>query len=222
MSTLLQQVAKPQNYPTVKQHMGPCRSCLVSCVSRTGYCWKCWIASNRPPILEERFIIDGEICRKIPLTRGKYSLVEESLYDEAMQWNWAAWKCPVTGNFYAIRKLPRKEYGNRSIALHVYIAKPEQGFHVDHRNHDTLDNRRSNLRIATPSQNNMNRLKQSNNTSGYPGISWYKAGNKWEAYIRINGKKRRLGYFPKDQYELAVAARKEAETKIFGEWACKH
>lgn len=65
---------------------------------------------------------------------------------------------------------------------------------VDHENHDTLDNRKSNLRPATQGENLCNRGKQSNNTSGYKGVSWCSSKGKYRANITIAGKTTFLGY----------------------------
>lgn len=79
------------------------------------------------------------------------------------------------------------------------------------------DNRKSNLRITTHSQNSMNKGLQSNNTSGVTGVSWYHKTNKWRAHIMINKKFISLGLF--EDFDDAVKARKEAEEKYFGEYA---
>lgn len=89
--------------------------------------------------------------------------------------------------------------------------------YIDHVNHKTFDNRKSNLRIVTVAQNNMNASKRTNNTSGTTGISWHKGVGKWRARINVNGKEVHLGYF--DKFEDAVKARKEAEDKYFGEYS---
>jgi hypothetical protein len=92
---------------------------------------------------------------------------------------------------------------------------------VDHRDADTLNNRKFNLRIVTKSQNNMNRNKQQNNKSGYKGILWYyhHGYNKWKASIRKDHKIYNLGYY--DDINDAIKARKDAEIKFFGEYARK-
>ena len=79
------------------------------------------------------------------------------------------------------------------------------------------DNRKSNLRLATFNQNKMNSQIQSNNTSGYTGVYWNKKSSKWQALIKINKKSIYLGLF--DDKMEAVKARKEAETKYFGEFS---
>lgn len=79
------------------------------------------------------------------------------------------------------------------------------------------DNRKTNLRIATTSQNMRNKDLQSNNTSGITGVYFSKQRNKWVAQIKIENKMINLGGFEKK--EDAAKARKEAEEKYFGEWS---
>ena len=79
------------------------------------------------------------------------------------------------------------------------------------------DNRKSNLRIATSSQNNMNKRLQSNNTSGVTGVDWQKKHSTWRARITINHHTINLGDFI--NFDDAVKVRKEAEEKYFGEYS---
>ena len=107
---------------------------------------------------------------------------------------------------------------SRTMYLHRMLLNAEPGVTVDHINGNTLDNRRSNLRIASRSQQNMNRGVPSNNTSGFKGVSWYKRYQRWAAFIHLPDRKQRhLGYF--DTAEEA-ARRYDAEAMIiFGEFA---
>jgi hypothetical protein len=74
--------------------------------------------------------------------------------------------------------------------------KPPENLLVDHRNNDGLDNRRENLRLATPSQNSCNSRRDKSNTySRFRGVSFSKRKQKWFAAIRANGRKLWLGYF---------------------------
>lgn len=82
-----------------------------------------------------------------------------------------------------------------------------------------IDNRKSNLRITTNQQNTMNRSLNRNNSSGVTGVTWDKKNNNWRAYIRFNWKLIHLGSFINK--EDAIAARKAAEEKYFGEYAYK-
>ena len=106
--------------------------------------------------------------------------------------------------------------GSDNLAIHRLIINCPDDMVVDHINHNPLDNRKSNLRICTISQNNMNRGLQSNNSSGYVGVSFYKPTNKWVAYIKINSKTIKLGYY--DTKEEAIEAREQAEIDLFGEF----
>jgi hypothetical protein len=85
---------------------------------------------------------------------------------------------------------------------------------VDHKDHDTLDNRRSNLRVSTRSQNSANQLK-TRGTSKYKGV--HKLKDRWKAQIEVDGKKRYLGSFVRE--EEAARAYDAAAVEAFGEFA---
>ena len=106
-----------------------------------------------------------------------------------------------------------------TILMHrVIMNVSDNKIYVDHiHGKETRnDNIKSNLRLATPSQNNMNKTLQRNNTSGTTGVYFKKNANKWIASITINKKEIIIGRF--DNIEDAIAARKEAEEKYFGEY----
>ena len=86
---------------------------------------------------------------------------------------------------------------------------------VDHINRNRLDCRKSNLRIVDYFINGYNKGKQSNNTSGYPGVRWNKIRKKWTSTIKINKKNINLGGY--ETLEDAICARQNAELKYFGE-----
>jgi hypothetical protein len=100
------------------------------------------------------------------------------------------------------------------IRFHRLILPVNKNDQVDHIKHKTNDNRKSELRIVTGTQNNMNRSIQSNNTSGVTGIYWDKSKQRWCSEIMVNRKKIYLGVY-KD-FNKAIQARKEAEEKYFG------
>tara|TARA_R110000764_G_scaffold28636_7_gene67423 strand:- start:1849 stop:2334 length:486 start_codon:yes stop_codon:yes gene_type:complete len=99
--------------------------------------------------------------------------------------------------------------------LHRVIMEAPDGMDVDHIDGNTLNNRKSNLRVCSHHENLMNRKKHKNNKSGVKGVSWYKNLNKWHAQIQCD-KKIHLGYY--DDFDEAVKVRKEAEEKYFGEF----
>lgn len=88
---------------------------------------------------------------------------------------------------------------------------------VDHVNGDPSDNRLSNLRLATRSQNNRNRGTPRNNTSGVKGVAFHIGAGAWVAYIRAGGRRIHLGTFAKK--EEAVAVRTDAEARLYGDFA---
>lgn len=99
--------------------------------------------------------------------------------------------------------------------LHGLLTRPPRGSHTDHINGDKLDNRRGNLRVVTPSRNQVNRKRLNrNNTSGVRGVA--RAFGKWRAQITVNRKNHHLGLFASK--EEAIAARREAELEHYGEF----
>ena len=88
---------------------------------------------------------------------------------------------------------------------------------VDHINHDTALNTRANLRIVSKSENMQNSVKPVNNTSGAKGVSWADREQRWRSSIKLNGNTITLGYF--SSIKDAIAARKAAEEKYFGEYS---
>lgn len=108
---------------------------------------------------------------------------------------------------------------NKIGRLHRYLLNVTTNSDVDHINLNTLDNRKSNLRVTTRSQNCMNKDLYVTNTSKVTGVNYHTQRNKWRAYITVNYKTKHLGLF--DTIEEAIKIRKEAEEKYFGEYARK-
>ena len=115
--------------------------------------------------------------------------------------------CPDGRGYLRIKVCSRKYQAHRLAWLYVYGEWPK--LDIDHINRNGSDNRISNLREVTHKQNQQNRSKPSNNTSGHPGVCWHKRDSKWVAQIRHNKKHTHLGYFA--TIEEAIAARKAAE-----------
>jgi hypothetical protein len=94
--------------------------------------------------------------------------------------------------------------------LYVYGAFPTK--ELDHINRVRNDNRISNLREVSSSENSRNRTLNKNNSSGYPGVRWNKQMARWVARINIKNKRIHLGSFIKK--EDAVFARNKAEDEL--------
>lgn len=103
--------------------------------------------------------------------------------------------------------------------LHRYILNinnDNDNLVVDHINHNTLDNRKNNLRVCTQKDNVKNTIIAKNNNSGVTGIGWMLSRNKWRVRISLDHKQIYLGLF--DDFEEAIRVRQEAEIKYFGEF----
>lgn len=111
-------------------------------------------------------------------------------------------------------------HGAQHIYMHRLILGAPKGKHVDHRDGDGLNNRRANIRLATPSQNHANRgpdRRRSGKSSRFKGVYWVKRDGNWGATIHVNGKTRALGQYPTE--ELAAAAYDRAARAAWGEFA---
>lgn len=99
------------------------------------------------------------------------------------------------------------------LKLHQFLlGVAPKGFQWDHINRDKLDNRRSNLRLVTKTQNMRNRSIRSDNTSGVDGVRGQFLG-RWQAHIKVAGRTHYLGTY--DSLEEAAAARARAEKELW-------
>lgn len=144
----------------------------------------------------------------IKLTQGKFAIVDDSDHVGLSKYKWYAAKRGY--GFYAQRMKNRQ-----IIQMHRLLTGALKGQDVDHINGDTLDNRRENLRIVTRSQNEWNRDKQRNNSTGYKGVILSRG--RYIARIRVHSKLINLGSFS-DKKEAALAYNGGA-TKYHGEFA---
>ncbi len=158
----------------------------------------------------------GYPFRRIKLTQGQYAKVDPEDFETLNQFKWCAAKDYDT--FYAIRFARTANNKKTTVKMHRQIMNAKKTDIVDHKNHDGLDNRKKNLRIATASQNNANRKRGKNyGTSKYKGVIKDTSSGKWRAGISYNGKHIHLGMFD-DEIEAAKAY-DEAAKKYYGEYA---
>lgn len=155
----------------------------------------------------------------IQLTKGQFAIVDAADFEMLSQWSWCAQRSSSGGPFYANRrrKVSPGKWG--LMGMHRLLLGLEYGDRrcADHINMNTLDNRRSNLRIASRSQNSMNTGPRATNTSGHKGVCWDEFGKSWKAVIGVNGKAIYIGRFR--VLDAAVAAYGAAAKHYHGEFA---
>ena len=148
----------------------------------------------------------------VPLTRGKYAIVDTEDYTEVSKHKWCVCK-PTRLHFRAARREKKKFlYMHREIMHSVKGDKVD----IDHRNHNTLDNRKCNLRKSTRQQN-LSNMQKCRGSSRYKGVCWFKNRRRWMAYITKNYKRKTIGYF--DNEEDAAKAYDRKAKELFGEYA---
>ena len=149
--------------------------------------------------------------RMVELTKGMSSMVDDEDYDMLMQWSWFVHKCRNT--FYAGRMHSSKK---RHIKMHrVIMGIDDPAIVVDHIDRDGLNNQRSNLRLATSSENLLNAPGWG--ASGFRGVSFHKKANKWQVAVSHQGKSHWIGLFESIN-DAALAYNKKA-SELFGQFA---
>jgi len=156
-----------------------------------------------------------EDIRYIPLTQGKFAIVDAADYEELSKYKWYANRING-GTYYALRPSPAGV-----ILMHRQIMKPPKGMVVHHIDGYGLHNRRSNLIICTQAQNSYNCRPRRNSSSKYKGVHLNKTlkHRKWAATIKCKAKGGRefLGRF-ESEAEAARAYDRRAK-ELFGNFA---
>lgn len=145
---------------------------------------------------------------EIPLTQGKVALIDDEDYDLISKFKWCTNK--IGSTFYAATC----HSDGRVFHMHSLLLLREHGQDIDHINRDGLDNRRSNLRLVSRSDNNKNSKLRCDSTTGIKRVYWNAKNSNWYARISVNKKWKYLGSFTSK--EEAVVARKRAELAIGG------
>lgn len=153
---------------------------------------------------------------QLQLTKGKIALIDDADLPLVNRWKWGyVPRSNGVGGYVA-----RWESGGSSrttIYLHRQLMNAQPCQQVDHINGDGLDNRRSNLRLCSQSQNFANRRILPQRSLPYRGVYYDKRRSNYFAAIKVNGKSYRLGTFtnPKD----AALAYDKAAQSHFGDFA---
>lgn len=149
--------------------------------------------------------------RLIPLTRGQNAIVDVEDFETLSKRTWFAVLNHNTNSFVVTAG------DDPRVLMHRVVTNCPSGKEVDHRNHDTLDNRKENLRVCLHPENQRNRRRSRNNMSGYKGVSWNKECQKWQARIMNLGNPVFLGLF-QSKIDAARAYDQAAKTH-FGDFA---
>lgn len=152
---------------------------------------------------------------EITLTNGMKAVVDDEDYERLSRFNWRAQESN-NGVWYAYRLSGRDEAGKRHLMMmHRAVLGLAPGDPVvDHRDHNGLNNRKANLRLASHSQNQQNRRRKAGK---FVGVHWHTQRNRWQARIREGQKTHSLGMF--DTAEEAARARDAAAIRLRGEFA---
>lgn len=152
--------------------------------------------------------------REIPLTKGKFAIVDDADFAAVSQYKWHF------SRGYAVATPSRR---GKHIFMHRLILNPPLGFQTDHVDGNGLNNRRQNLRVATCRQNQQNGRKRilmsgRPTSSRYKGVHWHKRDKRWHVRIRDNsGRRMWLGAFEFE--DDARRAYQEAALRIHGKFA---
>jgi len=156
--------------------------------------------------------------KTIPLTQGKFALVDNQDFTKLSRYKWCAAR--RRGTFYAERYIRVSDTEKILISMHRVVLNPAPNKKVDHKDGNGLNNTRDNLRVATEAQNKRNQKKYKNNTSGYKGVTFSRnnrGSKKWTARVQLDGKSHFLGHFvtPEEAYSAYCAG----AVRLHGEFA---
>lgn len=158
-------------WQTPSNHMRG-KTCKVCAITNKGVLYKNRSLESKPYLW---FIPTPRKSKAVPLTKGRYALVDEEDYDRVMEHNWH-----LTGAGYA--------NNNKLGLLHRFLLDYPENGQVDHVNRCRTDCRKSNLRVVDTSENSINRCGAEGKSSKYKGVSFIKTRNKWKVQLRFKGK----------------------------------
>ncbi len=154
----------------------------------------------------------AEIIIKSKKFGTKIAIIDKEDIEKINKYTWYLQWDKKIDTPYVVTKY--REYINSSkrtsLKLHRVITNCPENLVVDHINHNTLDNRKENLKICTQFENMKN---NKSNTSGHVGVYWHNQRNKWCARIKVGKKNLHLGLFI--NINDAIQAREEAELKYY-------
>ena len=155
--------------------------------------------------------LNEEPPKTLELTFGKFAIIDAADYDRVKDFKWCTVQKDST--FYA--KTLRTNGSH--LSLHRLITNAPKHLVVDHINHNGLDNRKTNLRLCTPAQNQQNARPRTGGTSRHKGVHWDKRRKKYIVQVGHRSKRYNLGGFENED-DAGRAYDKKAK-ELFGEFA---
>jgi hypothetical protein len=126
---------------------------------------------------------------EVKLTRGLVTIIDAEDFEFVSQYKWCAERGTAT-DYVSRSPRIRGTRKRQKLWLHRVLLNAPDGMHVDHINHNGLDNRRANLRLCTPGENSRNTRKRKGTSSEFKGVSKRKGNcpKSWEATIKTDQK----------------------------------
>lgn len=151
------------------------------------------------------------MSKRIKLTKGMFAIIDDEDFDVLSTLRWHAKKCGQ--HHYAA-----SDFLGHEVYMHRLVMNAAPGSLIDHKNQNTLDNRKSNLRDCRKHQNLANRGLQRNNTIGFKGVCFHEKTGTWNARVKFRGKNISIGYHRTPEEAARYYNLKAKE--LFGEFAC--
>lgn len=149
----------------------------------------------------------------------KECLIDTEDLDIIKYYKWSISFDKTINGFY-VRNITQKNNIRKTYNIHRLVMKCPSGLQVDHINHNTLDNRKSNLRNCTQAENVQNIRVPRRNKTGVIGLNWSKRDKKWSVKFKVNKKDIWVGYFRDFEEAKKVALRERAKYFPFSREAC--
>ena len=153
--------------------------------------------------------------KELKLTKGYVAIVDDEDYETVSKWRWSATQC--CNKIYARRT---QKFGNKKVNIYLHrflmnVHLCNSSVNCDHKDRDTLNNQKSNLRVCTKAENQRNKTKKKNAQSKFIGV--VKARKNWAARITHEGKAVYIGTYQSEE-EAAIAYNKK-KIELHGEFA---